>query len=63
MSLPELLGAMAMGVGLALAVLGFIALCLSVYVMVREDGEHWPALDDEPRLDVQNHIGDSRPIR
>lgn len=29
----------------------------------RED-EHWPmGLDDTPSLDVQNHVGDSRPLR
>ena len=26
--------------------------------------EHWPGdLDSDPLLDVQNHVGDSRPIR
>lgn len=26
--------------------------------------EHWPmGLDEEPTLDVANHVGDSRPIR
>jgi hypothetical protein len=41
-------------------------LLLAVWIVVagqRED-EHWPVgLDSDPTLDVQSHIGDSRPIR
>ena len=51
------------GVGLT-AIL--VLLLLGVWLVVAGDrvDELWPAgLDEDPTLDVQNHVGDSRPIR
>ena len=52
-----------------LALIGLAAvlavLLAAVYIVIFDpDAVHWPeGLDEEPRLDVQNHIGDSRPVR
>ena len=53
-----------------LAVIGLVAalafLAAGVWLSIAGDveDEHWPmGLDEEPLLDVQNHVGDSRPIR
>lgn len=27
------------------------------------EGAHWPDIDEDPTLDVQDHVGDSRPMR
>jgi hypothetical protein len=46
-----------------LATLGL--LLLGVWLVVAGDRmeEHWPGLDEEPTLNVQNGIGDSRPVQ
>ena len=54
-----------------LAVIGLLAalavLAAGIWLQLSagdEMDEHWPiGLDEEPVLDVQNHVGDSRPIR
>jgi hypothetical protein len=52
-----------------LAVVGLIAvlviLVAAAWLGLGEPmDEHWPmGLDEPPLLDVQNHVGDSRPIR
>lgn len=51
------------GVGLA-AILGLLLLGVWISIAGQRMDEHWPVgLDEQPGLDVQNHIGDSRPIR
>lgn len=50
----------------AITVVGFAALLAAIWLVVAGDrvDEHWPiGLDEPPLLDVQNHVGDSRPIR
>jgi hypothetical protein len=47
-----------------LATLGLLLLGVWLVVAGDRKDEHWPAgLDEEPTLQVQNHIGDSRPLR
>lgn len=50
----------------AVTVVGFAALLAATWLVVAGDrvDEHWPiGLDEDPTLQVQNGIGDSRPIR
>lgn len=61
MTLPELAGVILMALGLAVVILGFVGLLLAVWVMLAGTQEaHWP--DEDPTLDVQNHVDDSRPL-
>jgi len=56
--------ATALGVLVLLA--GFVLLLVGIWVRVSGDRieDMWPVgMDDTPTLDVQNHVGDSRPIR
>ena len=49
-------------IGLAAVLLVLLA---AVYIVIFDpDAVHWPeGLDEDATLDVQNHIGDSRPVR
>jgi hypothetical protein len=56
--------ATALGVLVLLA--GFVLLLVGIWLRVAGDrvDQHWPVgLDEDAVLDVQNHVGDSRPIR
>lgn len=53
-----------------LAIVGLIAalavLAAGIWLQLAdgdEVDEHWPMLDEPATLDVQSHVGDSRPIR
>lgn len=51
------------GAGLT-AVLGLLLLGIWLRVAGDREDEHWPVgLDEDAVLDVQNHVGDSRPVR